>query len=126
MRYIYYGHGLDPDVMAVENLEAEAANTALKAKARASKSKESTMCRELEQLKECVHELTIKNGLLPHDIAHLTSALAVRAARVCISTYALQPQHSWLCCLQDLLQWHVGRCAATLSMGSNSQRRGPL
>lgn len=115
MRHMYYVHRLDPDVTAVKNLEAEASNTALKAKARASELKERTTCRELEQLKECVRELTVKNGRMQHDIARLNSALAVRAASTCTCTCALQPQHSRSCCLQGLLQWHVERCAATLS-----------
>lgn len=115
MRYIHHEYGLKSDVTAVKNLETEASNTALKAKARASELKERTTCRELEQLKECVRELTVKNGRMQHDIARLTSALAVRAASIRTCTCALQPQHSRACCPQGLLQWHVGRCAATLS-----------
>ena len=88
MRYIYHVHGLDPDVTAVKNLEAEASITALKAKARASNLKKSTMCRELEQLKECVRELTLRIGRMQHDIARLTSTLAVRAASICTCTCA--------------------------------------
>ena len=115
MGHMYYIHRLDPDVTAVKNLETEASNTALKAKARASELKERTTCRELEQLKECVRELTVKNGRMQHDIARLTSALAVRAASIRTCTCTLQPQHSRACCPQGLLKWHVGRCAATLS-----------
>ncbi|CAL5226705.1 g9556 [Coccomyxa viridis] len=76
------------DNLAKRNLETEASNTALKAKARASELKERTTCRELEQLKECVRELTVKNGRMQHDIARLTSALAERRqARLLVSDH---------------------------------------
>ena len=62
-------------------LETEASNAALKAKVKTSEAKENALRSELSELHERAGELAVKNGLMQHDIAHLTSALAVRPAR---------------------------------------------
>ena len=58
--------------------ETEASNAALKARVKASESKENAMRSELAELRERARDLAVKNGLMQHDIAHLTSALSVR------------------------------------------------
>lgn len=59
----------------------EASNAALKAKVKAAESKENAVRSELAQLQERARDLAVRNGLMQHDVAHLTSALAVRCAR---------------------------------------------
>ena len=73
------GHRLTLEFIA-KVLETEASNAALKARVKASESKENAMRHELTELRERARELAVKNGLMQHDIAHLTSALAVRSA----------------------------------------------
>ncbi|CAL5225656.1 g8514 [Coccomyxa viridis] len=66
------------DKLTKKVLETEASNAALKARVKASESKENAMRHELTELRERARELAVKNGLMQHDIAHLTSALAER------------------------------------------------
>ena len=66
----------------VKVLETEASNAALKAKVKASESKENAMRHELAELRERARELAVKSGLMQNDIAYLTSALAVRSTRI--------------------------------------------
>ena len=71
-------HALTVKLM-LKVLETEASNAALKAKVKTAESKENAMRHELTELRERARELAVKNGLMQHDIAHLTSALAVRS-----------------------------------------------
>ena len=76
-------HGLDPGVEYVQVLDAEASNAKLKAKVKASEVMESAVHSELAELRERAHELAVKNELMQHDIACLTSTLVVCSAHEC-------------------------------------------
>ena len=87
-------------MVTVKVHETEASNATLKAKVKASESKENAMRSELAELRERARDLAVKNGLMQHDIAHLTSALAV---------HSLLAPAPLPCALQQLLQ-HVRLC----------------
>ncbi len=65
------------NLAAAQIQEIEATNAALRAKAKASDSKEASTRSELTELKEHARMLALKNELMQHDVAHLTSALVV-------------------------------------------------
>lgn len=94
-------------MLCVKVLETEASNAALKAKVKASESKENTLRHELAELRERARELAVKNGLMQHDIAHLTSALAVRYyLNSCLNSASvvLSPRTSQLVIIRGLMQ----------------------